>query len=269
MNLEAAVRESLATGSKGIIAAGGDGTLNAVAGALRNSGVPMAILPIGTLNHLARNLGVPLDADQAIDALDRGRIQKIDLGEVNGSVFLNNSILGLYPEYEFAKEGSLRRGRQKWLAMASALINVFRRYPQMTVRLVTGGREIMRRTPYVLVANNEHRMEGYELGERDRLDEGVLWVYVMRRRTRWELLKIAVSLLFGRFRRRETFETFIVDRVRIETWEKRPGVALDGDVRRLTAPLAYRSLPGALHVVAPEQAPLKAPEAAPSAALVR
>jgi diacylglycerol kinase family enzyme len=120
-----------------------------------------------------------------------------------------------------------------------------------------------------MVANNEHRMEGYRLGDRDRLDQGLLWIYVMRRRSRWELLKLALSLLFGKFRRQDNFETFVASSVHIETRKKRPGVALDGDVKRMAAPLVFRSLPGALHVVAPQEATLKAPEAAPAVELAR
>jgi diacylglycerol kinase family enzyme len=234
-----------------VIAGGGDGTLNAVAQGLRDTPVPMAILPIGTLNHLARDLGIPLEVDRAIDALYHSREVAIDLGEVNGRVFLNNSIIGLYPAYRFARDRRQRRGWAKWRAIGSAIFSVLRRKPCLDVRLVADGRELLRKTPYILVANNEHRMEGYRLGERDRFDQGRLWVYVMHPLSRWGLIRLAFSLLLGSFDKKEDFEVFPVESLRVTSRRKRIGVAVDGDVIRMKLPLEYRSLPAALRVLAP------------------
>ncbi len=261
MDIAAAVRRARDQGCSAVIAGGGDGTLNAVAAGLNGSSVPMAILPIGTLNHLARDLHIPLEARSAIDSLSGSRVARMDLGEVNGRVFLNNSIIGLYPAYRFARERRQRAWRVRWLAIASAIFTVFRRNPYLTVRLSLDGKELVRKTPYILVANNEHRMEGYELGNRDHLDRGLLWVYVMRKLSRWSLFRMAASLVFGRFRRHDDFETFAARSLTVETRRKRLGVALDGDVSVLQTPLRYRSLPGALHVIAPPAVLEKAPEA--------
>jgi diacylglycerol kinase family enzyme len=235
-----------------VVAGGGDGTLNAVAQGLRGSAVPMAILPIGTLNHLARDLKVPLEVDRAIEALHESREVTIDLGEVNGRVFLNNSIIGLYPAYRFARDTRERRGWAKWRAIASAILSVFRRRPSLELRLVADGRERDRKTPYILIANNEHLMEGYQLGHRDRIDQGRLWVYVMRPLSRWGMFRLALSLLFGAFDKREDFEVFPAQTLRITSHRKQLRVAIDGDIVRLRTPLEYRSLPGALHVLAPD-----------------
>jgi diacylglycerol kinase family enzyme len=110
---------------------------------------------------------------------------------------------------------------------------------------------IIRRTPYILIANNEHKMDGYELGNRAHLDEGLLWVYVLRPRSRWGMVKLVASLIFGRFRKHEEFEVFPAARMMVESRRKRIGVALDGDVTRMETPLEYRSLSKALHVLAP------------------
>ncbi len=172
------VGDAASQGVTAVIAGGGDGTLNAVAQGLRDTPVPMGILPLGTLNHLARDLKVPLEIDRAIDALRDSREVTIDLGEVNGRVFLNNSIIGLYPAYRFARDTRERRGWARWRAIASAIFSVFRRRPTLELSLVADGRKLDRRTPYILVANNEHRMEGYQIGHRDRINQGRLWVYV-------------------------------------------------------------------------------------------
>ncbi len=262
MDIPAAVRRSLEEGTGAVIAGGGDGTLNAVATALRETSIPMALLPIGTLNHVARDLGVPLDANAAIEALGHSRTRCIDLGEVNGHIFLNNSIIGLYPAYRTARERYQERGRSKWLAILSAVISVFRFNPSFRVRLLVNGREVVRRTPYILVANNEHRMEGYQIGTRDRIDQGLLWVYVMHRLSRWGLVRLACSLLFGRFRKSDDFETFAASSVEVVTRRKRLSVALDGDPMPLSTPLHYRSLPGALTVMCPLESSMHADSAA-------
>lgn len=250
-DITALVRKAVDGGVKAVIAGGGDGTLNAVALGLRGTAIPMAILPIGTLNHLARDLSVPLDAGEAIEALDRSHETAMDLGEVNGRVFLNNSIIGLYPAYRFARDRRERRGWAKWRAIASAVISVFRRRPLLRVRLAADGRELERTTPYILVANNEHRMEGYRLGERSRLDAGRLWVYVMRAISRWGMVRMVISLLLGTFDRRDDFEVFSAESLLVSSARRQIGVAIDGDVVTMKTPLEYRSLPAALHVFTP------------------
>jgi diacylglycerol kinase family enzyme len=251
MDITEVVKSAVAEGVTAVIAGGGDGTLNAVAQGLHNSSVPMAILPIGTLNHLARDLRVPLDVNQAIDALEHSRPVTIDLGEVNGRVFLNNSIIGLYPAYRFARERGERRGFAKWRAIASAIYHVIRRRPILHVRLSVGGKELRRDTPYILVANNEHLMEGYRLGDRERIDQGQLWVYVMKPLSRWGMIGLALRILTGRFHKRDDFEVFPAESLRVASKRRRIGVALDGDVVKMRMPLEYRSLPGALQVLAP------------------
>ncbi len=250
-DITALVKEAASQGYTAVIAGGGDGTLNAVAQGLNGAAVPMAIIPIGTLNHLARDLSVPLEANRAIDALENSRDLTIDLGEVNGRVFLNNSIIGLYPAYRFARDSRERRGWAKWRAIASAILSVFRRRPTLTLSLVADGRQLERKTPYILIANNEHCMVGYQLGHRDRINQGRLWVYIMRPLSRMGMIRLALSLLIGTFDKREDFEVFPAQSLRVTSHRKQMGVAIDGDIVRFSTPLEYRSLPGALHVLAP------------------
>lgn len=242
-DITALVKDAASRRLTAVIAGGGDGTLNAVAQGLHDTSIPMAVLPIGTLNHLARDLGVPLEVDRAIDALSQSREVSMDLGEVNGRVFLNNSIIGLYPAYRFARDRRERLGWARWRAIASAIVSVFRRKPSLDVRLLADGRELIRNTPYILIANNEHRMEGYRLGERNRLDQGRLWVYVMRPLSRWGLVRLALSLLFGTFDKKQDFEVFPAESLRVTSHRKRIGVAIDGDVSKMRFPLEYRRSP--------------------------
>ena len=234
-----------------VVAGGGDGTLNAVASALAGTGTAFGILPVGTLNHFARDLDIPLDLDEAAEIVLTGRQEAVDVGEVNGRIFINNAIIGLYPIYRFIKDEQERRGKHRWMALLSAATEVFRRYPFLTVRLAADGREIVRRTPYILVANNEHAMQGYRLGARRSLREGRLWIYVMREQGRLGLARMLANLVLGRFSARQDFDVFSAAEVSVETRRRRVGVALDGEVAVLESSLRFRSLPRSLNVIVP------------------
>jgi YegS/Rv2252/BmrU family lipid kinase len=251
-NITELARRSIEEGCGVVVAGGGDGTLNAVASALAGTDVQFGILPVGTLNHFARDLKLPLDLDQAAEVVLAGKSVRVDAGDVNGRVFLNNAIIGLYPEYRFIKDRQERRGRHRWLAFLWAVGAIFRRYPFLAVRMTIDGCTQVRRTPYMLVANNEHAMEGYQLGTRGSLTEGKLWIYVMKRQSRWGLVRMVIDLALGRFRAERDFEIFEAAEVWVETRRKRRlGVSLDGEIVIMEAPLHFRSLPQALNVIVP------------------
>jgi YegS/Rv2252/BmrU family lipid kinase len=251
-NISELARCAIDEGCGVVVAGGGDGTLNAVATALAGTETAFGILPVGTLNHFARDLNLPLDLDQAAEVVLSGRPARVDVGDVNGRVFLNNAIIGLYPEYRFIKDKQERRGRHRWLAFLSAVAAVFRRYPFLGVRMTVDGCTQLRRTPYILVANNEHAMQGYQLGTRRSLTEGKLWIYVMKRQSRWGLLRMVLDLLIGRFSAERDFDIFEATEAWVETRSKRRlGVSLDGEIVVMETPLHFRSLPGALNVIVP------------------
>src|SRR5271165_2908890 len=118
-----------------VVAGGGDGTINAVAGALAGSGTALGILPIGTLNHFAKDVGIPLGLEAAIRNIFTGRVAEVDVGEVNGRVFVNNSGIGLYPRIVRQREEQQREGHVKPVAFLLAIDSVMRRYSLMSVRL--------------------------------------------------------------------------------------------------------------------------------------
>lgn len=250
-NIHELAKEAVREGCNIVVGGGGDGTLNAVGSALAGSDALFGVLPVGTLNHFARDLNIPLDLDGAAQVILTGRPEKVDVAEVNGRGFLNNSIIGLYPIYRFIKAEQERRGWHRWPAFLWAVWTVIRRYPFFTVRMEVDGREVVRRTPYILVANNEHAMQGYQLGTRASLKEGRLWVYVMRRQGRFGLLRMVINLALGRFSAEQDFDIFSAREVRVETKRRRIGVALDGEVTVMESPLHYRSRPLALNVIVP------------------
>jgi YegS/Rv2252/BmrU family lipid kinase len=248
----ASARRALRQGVKLVAAGGGDGTINAVASVVAGSGVHFGVLPLGTLNHFAKDLGIPLELDDAVRNLATGTPRKVDVGEVNGRIFLNNSSLGLYPDIVRDREKQQRRlGRGKWLAALWAALGALRRFPFLSMRLVVEGKKLARRTPFVFIGNNRYTMEGLAIGERDSLDDGLLSLYVAQHPTRLGLMRFAVDALRGKLGTERNFDVFEAPELEIETRRARLHVALDGEVIVMDAPLRYRVRPGALTVLVP------------------
>ncbi len=243
--------EAVRGGANLVLAGGGDGTLRAVAGALAGTGAAMAVLPAGTLNHFARDMDIPLDFEEAAEAVAGGVTVEADVGEVNGFTFINNSVIGLYPAYFFERHKREDRGWKAVPAIAAACLAMLRRYPLLDLRLSAGGLDLRRRSAYVLIANNEHAMEGSRPWERESMMEGSLWVYVLRDRSRLAMPRLIFRVLTGTFHGSREFERIRATRVVIETRRRHIGVSVDGEVIRMQSPLEYRTLPKALKVVVP------------------
>ena len=250
--LEAAIAAALAARPDVVVAAGGDGTVSAVAAALAGSDTPLGVLPVGTLNHFARDAGIPLELEAAVAALAEGRETRVDVGEVNGRVFINNSSIGLYADIVRMREQQQHRlGRSKWLASIYAAVTALRRYPFLGVRLSAGGTSRLQRTPFVFVGNNEYEMAGFSIGSRLRLDGGCLSLYFARRPGRRRLLMLALRALLGRLEQARDFEAVRAGDVVIESRHTFLRVAVDGEVTMMKPPLAYTIRPAALKVLRP------------------
>jgi diacylglycerol kinase family enzyme len=168
-------RRALMNGARAVVAGGGDGTVGSVAGALVGTDKPFGVLPLGTLNHFAKDLRIPLALEEAARNVCEGEVVSVDVGEVNGRVFVNNSSLGLYPRIVRRREKlQEREGSGKWSAFLRASLAVLLRYPFMSVRLDADGQQIARKTPFVFVGNNEYQVENLQLGARSCLDAGRL-----------------------------------------------------------------------------------------------
>ncbi|PYS90543.1 MAG: sphingosine kinase [Acidobacteria bacterium] len=237
-----------------VVAGGGDGTVNAVASVLVGTDKALGILPLGTLNHFAKDLRLPLDLEAAAETIISGHVRTVDVGDVNGRVFLNNSSLGLYPSIVRQRKKQQRQGYNKWLAAVWAALVVFKRYPFMSVRLNVDGQEFKRRTPFVFVSNNVYEMDGFQTGARLRLDAGLLCLHVTHKTGRWRLVALGLRALFGRLREAKDFDSLCAREVFVETRRKRLRVATDGEIDIIETPLHYRVRPCALRVLVPEKA---------------
>ncbi|NHQ90355.1 diacylglycerol/lipid kinase family protein [Janthinobacterium lividum] len=251
----ATAEQALRDGAPIVVAGGGDGTINAVASVVVGSGTPFGVLPLGTLNHFAKDLNIPLELDAAIANVAQGVPHQVDVGEVNGRIFLNNSSLGLYPDIVRDREKQQRRlGRGKWLAFSWALLAALRRYPFLSVQLTLNDAVHARRTPFVFIGNNEYLMEGLNIGERERLDGGQLSLYVAQRPGRLGLLKLALHALFGKLSQAKDFDVLTASDLEIATHHRRLRVATDGEVTIMNTPLQYRIRTAALAVLVPAPA---------------
>ncbi len=254
-DLVALARQAVALGSDLLVAAGGDGTVNAIASVVVETDSVLGVIPMGTFNNFARDLGLPLDTESALDTLLGGRVVRVDVGEVNGRIFLNNSNLGLYPEIVAQRLWRQRLGMRKWPAFLLATLRILRRYPLLDVRLGTSASEGGGPTPLVFVGNNAYGMDGPGLGRRQRLDGGRLSLYTFHATRRFELLQLLLGMLFRRIRNRQVLDLALVEEVWIHTRRRKLRVATDGEVTELSGPLHYRVRAGALRVVAPRREP--------------
>jgi diacylglycerol kinase family enzyme len=248
----AAAKRARSEGVDIVVAGGGDGTINCIAAQIAGTDSVLGVLPLGTLNHFAKDLGIPLDTEQAIQTILDGHRTKVDVGEVNETIFLNNSSIGIYPDMVTEREaGQHRLGKSKWEAFFWACLKVARRYPFMDVQLKVDDAILARHTPFVFVGNNAYTIEGFDLGGRKTLTGGRLSVYVSQRTGRLGLLGFAVRALFGRLRQAEDFDAMLTEEVDIHTRRKRVRVSTDGEVTTMDMPLRYRIRTGALHVIVP------------------
>ena len=235
-----------------VVAGGGDGTLATLAAHLRDSATTLGVLPLGTRNHFARDAGVPLELDAAVAAIVDGATRAVDLGEVNGHVFINNAALGVYTQFALLREGERHRPRWAlWPTLLKAAWRALRTSRDLELDLVVDGTRVHRRTPALLVGNNVYDLQGLDRGRRPRLDDGVLSVIVLRPRSRARLAWFGLRALVGAVSMERDFETMTTPELLVASPRARLDIALDGEPRVLAPPLAFRSLPRALRVRVP------------------
>lgn len=231
-----------------IAVGGGDGTLGNAAQELRGTRGALAILPLGTRNHLARALGIPLDLEQAAYVAATGGRRRIDLGRAGKRIFVNNASIGLYPRLVRERD---KRDLPKWLGTIPAAWRVLRTMrPQRYAVTIDGQRRTIR-TPLLFIGNNRYSLEPGSLGERESLGDGELGLCAVRAETPVRMVWLALKVLIGWTSPHADFEDLAAARSIIVEGEGEIGVALDGEVARMALPLHLEILPSALGIVAP------------------
>jgi YegS/Rv2252/BmrU family lipid kinase len=235
-----------------IVAGGGDGTVNAVTSALVGvGGVKFGVLPLGTLNHFAKDMKIPTDIAKAVDIIMAGHVELIDVGEVNGHIFVNNSSVGLYPSIVKLRESLQKTGLSKWPAAARASLQVLMRFRILRLNLAAAELEkAEHKTAMLFVGNNVYDVSFPTLGTRPTLQDGVMGVMMPRASTRLGLLYNFFSLVF-RAQPKSNVLTFETTSLSIKTKRSFVKVAVDGEVIMLQSPLTYRIRPKSLNVIVP------------------
>ncbi len=253
-DIDALVRAAVNEHPPMLIAAGGDGTISTAAAALAGTDIPLGVLPFGTLNHFAKDLGVPLELEASVRNIIENNVTAVDVAEVNGRVFINNSSLGLYPDMVRDRERQQSRlGRGKWHSFLWASLSVLRRFPFLVVRIEVESTKEDFVTPVVFIGNNEYQMQGFDIGARESLQGGVLSIYIVKKQRRAALVRLSLAALLGRLEQARDFEALTATELVIETHRTRVLVSADGEVQPMTSPLHYRIRPRALRVIVPQK----------------
>ena len=250
-SLVATATRAAQSGSPVLVAAGGDGTVSTVASVAAARGLTLGVLPLGTINHFARDIGIPLDLEGAVAAIGGGRVVTVDVGGVNGRLFVNNSSMGLYPRLVWERERQQRQGRRKWLAFALAAFRVWRQYRRISVTIEGHGYRMNVRTPFVFVGNNEYALDGGRFDSRASLTGGRLQLCIAPDADRRHMTRMVLSAITGNLGAVNGFEAVPATELTIVTPLRRVGVSLDGELVVLDTPLRYTIRPRALHVLVP------------------
>lgn len=252
-DLTAAAKHAVAEGQETIVAAGGDGTVSTVAAEVAGTNSVLGVLPVGTLNHFARDLHLPLRLSEAVRTVIDHHVVAIDIGEVNGRVFINNSSLGIYPQ--IVRRRTTEQKHHPFLHKASAFVwaslQVFRRFPFHNLHIEVEGKTLRRKTPFLFVGNNEYHKIGFRIGARIRIDSGKLGLYLVHPVGRWGLIHLGVRAVLAHLQQERDFEEHMVSEAFIDSRRRSILIACDGEVTRMKFPLHYRCRHRALRVIVP------------------
>jgi diacylglycerol kinase family enzyme len=239
-------------GDELVVVGGGDGTISAAASALVGTDTRLGILPLGTLNHFARDLRIPDKIEDAAKLIGERPERQVDVAEMNGRIFINNSAIGLYPLLVVDRDSQRKRlGRPKAAAMIVASIRTLVRFGHQRLILTVNEQEGVIDTPLLFVGNNDYRTELPAAGQRDSLEDGRLCILVMRKKTRRGFIAASVRALLNRSRADDMVRLDDADRLRVSSRKRVIAVSLDGEVVRVEPPLDYKICPRALRVIAP------------------
>lgn len=245
-----------------VVAAGGDGTINAVAQATLGSGCAFGVLPQGTFNYFSRTHGIPRDTAEALHILLTEAVRPVQVGLVNGKVFLVNASLGLYADLLEERESyKSRYGRSRWIAFFAGLMTVLRGHRQWRLRLASRGQEREIRTPTLFVGNNPLQLRQVGIDEAQALedDRGRLAAIALKPVGALAMLPLLVRGAMGRLGHADDVQSFAFESLTVKSSRslgpQRIKVATDGEIGWLDMPLLFRPSPEPLWLIRPEVAP--------------
>jgi diacylglycerol kinase family enzyme len=251
LDCAALIRQRMNEGVRVFVAAGGDGTINTVIQPLVNTDAIFGVIPVGTYNHFAKDLGIPLAWRDALDVILTGTIKPIDTARINERFFVNNVSMGLYPELVARRE---EKGRDypRWKARLFAAFATLRKYPYIAVTLDSEHHHEVIRTHVLMISNNSYDLSrlGIE-APRLALEEGRLSVYWLPHVRRLALTSFIAHYLAGRVHTAPGFRSFRTSQVRVQSTKQHFHVGIDGEVVTMENPLVITTVPQALSVKVP------------------
>jgi diacylglycerol kinase family enzyme len=239
-----------------VVAAGGDGTINAVAAATLGSGCPFGVIPLGTFNYFSRAHGIPSDVAAACGILLTQRAFAVQVGFVNDRVFLVNGGIGIYPELLEEREQAKRQlGRSRWVAFGAALATLLRPHRDLRLEVETKGQRRRLVTPTLFVGNNRLQLERVGIAESPLLERHRLVAVVLEPIGAWGMVLLVLRALFGTLGGARAVQTFAFERLTVRTrfGRRRFKVATDGEVEELPSPLHFRVAPDPLLLLRPAE----------------
>ncbi len=260
--LEEALKKARQDDARAVIVGGGDGTVASAAALLAGGDKPLGVLPLGTFNIVARDLGIPLDWRRAVAALAGGQPARMDLLEVNGDLYCCVCVLGFFPALKMAQSEHHGNWVVRTLQTCRLAFRSMATFPPLDLALKVDGREIHRRTRFALLANNDYEEMFGLIPKRRSIDGGYFTLYVSNHRTNWGMTRALLAWIFGRFK--QDREITIYQATEMEISVKRRGqipVMVDGEVKKLTSPLKFRTRPGELCVLVPPKPEEQQPQA--------
>lgn len=249
-DLAKAMKGAIAAGVKRIAVAGGDGTISSAAALLAGSHIELAVVPAGTYNHFAKDMGLHAELKESCQVASSERVIEVDVGSVNGRVFLNTSSVGMYAN--FVRHRDRHEATSGRLALFRAAIQTLARFQPFKVTFETDAGRKTYLTPQVFIGVDERELRFPKMGNRLEGGRPGLHVMIVRAQSRSRFIAIGVMGLVRGLRaiaRTPHFDAFLVQSCSIE--QKHSTVALDGEIVRMDSPLEYDLRKSALKVVVP------------------
>lgn len=252
--LQEALRRALEMQPDALIVGGGDGSIRSAASAVARSSTALGVLPLGTVNRLARDLEIPLDYKAAAQALATARVQAIDAAEVNGRLFLCNAILGPTTRFSAARQHLRGKpGSQRFHGYIAAVRELLQYRRRVTVRVDDGAEARTLRVLSLVVSNNAYPEEPSLTMRRPELDGGVLALYASQHETGWRMVLAALKAVLGRVARDRDVVQLRSSRLTVDVRARMSvPLSIDGEVEHLATPLEFTIRPTALKVLVPE-----------------
>jgi diacylglycerol kinase family enzyme len=235
------------------VACGGDGTLSSVVQVILEESLPVkcAVLPLGTFNHFAKDIGMPLTIKEGLDIILQGKSAHLDVGKVNDTYFINNSSVGLYPKLVAHREEFQKKGWHKAVALYLAFFAALRSHSHITVEFDAESGTKQRETLFVFVGNNKYELGGLDMGKRKHLDEGVLSLSLTEKISARRFILFCIHALKGTLVEQKDFNTIGLQKCTLRMKKKHVSVSHDGETSKMRTPLHYTIVPKALLFVIP------------------